>query len=238
MSIPSASKLGRMLFAATLAGTLSASALPVLAASTYTETITVQHRELNPKTARIAADTGRTLVDDMHQALKDLNVGDTALARAQVKRSLNLADVIETLLPYTSVAEKVTDQQGKVESQTVEEFHDALLPIYADIDEMQVYAPKAAAKARQHLEESDKHMKAGNPQAAKESLRLVAEDITTHTVYLPVGTVRSHLKAAMDTLEKKEPDTAAAKKAVESALGSVTVFVDEMDVAAKARHSS
>ena len=73
-------------------------------------------------------------------------------------------------------------------------------------------------------------MQAGNKQAVRQSLRLVADDTSTRTLYLPVGEVRSDLKVAMEALEKKAPDVHGASQAVEKALRSVRGLVDEVSV--------
>ena len=209
---------------------LAGTALPVMAGSGYTETVSVYQRELDPQVAQIAVDTGRALVRDMNGALAHLNAKDTRLARGEVKKSLSLANALQAILPYTVVVDKLANEQGKVDYQDQQAFQDDILPIYSDIEELEVFAPQAAGKAKQHLSEANRHMKAGEKQAAKESLKAVADEISQGTVYLPVGYVRTELQTANGALSKKSPDTGVARTALQNALQSVTGFVDETDV--------
>jgi hypothetical protein len=209
---------------------LACTALPVMAGSGYTETVSVYQRELDPQVAQIAVDTGRALVRDMNGALAHLNSNDMQLARGEVKKGLSLANALQAILPYTVVVDKLVDQRGKVDYQDQQAFQDDILPIYSDIEELEVFAPQAAAKAKQHLSEANRHMKAGDKQAAKESLKAVSDDISEGTAYLPVGYVHTELRTADSALSKKSPDTGAARTALQNALQSVTAFVDETDV--------
>jgi hypothetical protein len=187
----------RMLLATGLAGLLSVSALPIMAKPQgasqprAAETITVKPRELDPQLARLAADTGQAIVTGVNAALHHLSAGDTRLARAEVNKTLKLTGALEDILPYTMVVEKVEHAKKRTATETVRAFKDTLVPIYADIDEMQAYAPETASKAKKHLAEAREHINRGNREAAERSLQEVANDISVGAVYLPVDFVRS-----------------------------------------------
>lgn len=209
---------------------LACSALPVMAASGYTEAVSVYQREMDPQMAQIAVDTGRALVRDMNGALAHLNANDTRLARGEVKKSLSLANALQAILPYTVVVDKLIDQRGKVDYEDHGAFQDDILPIYSDIEELELFAPQTANKAKRHLNEASQNMKAGKKQATKDSLKAVGDAISEGTVYLPVGYVHTELQSAESALNKKSPDMGAARTALQNALQSVTAFVDETDV--------
>jgi hypothetical protein len=219
--------------AAVLATVLATGSAVGLAATsnkgnTDTITVTTYGNWDDPAMAKIAVDSGRALVDHLNAAKGLLATGKIKKARSALIPSREFADAIERTMPYLTVVEDIHNAGKKVAQEDVTAFSDDLLPIYANLDELQVYAPNVAARTRGMVQKAEKSASAGDKGGAARLLTEAADDITQHTVYLPVDYVDGQVRGALYALNKTKPDVAAAKAAVNRALDSVTLVVDEV----------
>lgn len=182
-----------------------------------------------PGMAKIAVDSGRALIAHLSTALALLDIGKVAESRSALIASREFADAIERTMPYLTVVEDMRDASNNVVEENVTAIPADLLPIYASLDELQVYAPQVANRARGMVQKAEKNAAAGNRKDAAQVLKEAADDIVRHTVYLPVDYVDGQVHGALYALNQAKPDVAAAKAAVNRALDSVTTVVDEVD---------
>lgn len=182
----------------------------------------------DPAMAKIAIDSGRALVAHLSTARALLDTGQITEARNALIVSREFADTIERTMPYLTVVEDMMDISRRVVEENVDTLSSDLLPIYASLDELQVYAPEVAHRARGKLKQVKKHAAAGNRKRAAEVLTETAIDITRSTVYLPVGYVDVQTHVALYALNMEKPDVVAARSAVDLALNSLTTVIDEV----------
>ena len=183
----------------------------------------------DPGMAKIAVDSGRALIAHLSTARALLDIGKVAEARSALIASREFADAIERMMPYLSVVEDMMDVCNKVVEEDVTALSADLLPIYASLDELQVYAPQVADRTRGMVQKAEKNAAAGNRKDAAQVLKEAADDIVQHTVYLPVDYVDDQVRGALYALNQAKPDVVAAKAAVKRALDSVTTVVEEVD---------
>jgi hypothetical protein len=180
----------------------------------------------DPGMAKIAVDSGRALVEHLSTARALLATGKIAEARSALVASREFADAIERTMPYLTVVEDMMDASNNVVAEDVTALSADLLPIYASLDELQMYAPQVADRTRGMVQKAEKNAAAGDSKGAAQVLKQAADDIVQHTVYLPVGYVDEQVHGALYALNQAKPDVAVAKAAVNRALDSVTIVVD------------
>jgi hypothetical protein len=210
-----------------LAGT--SLALPVVAADkTDTETTTVTRYQGwgDPAMAEIAVNSGRALINHLMTAKALLEGGEVTQARSALIASREFAEAIERMMPYLTVVEEMLDASNRIVLEHVDALSDDLLPIYAGIDEMTVYAPRVAVKTRGMLKQAENHARSGDTRQAAGVLREAAAEVSEHTVYLPVGYVERQIRVAQNALNQKKPDVSLAKAAVENSLDSLNLVVN------------
>ncbi len=182
----------------------------------------------DPAMAKIAVDSGRALIAHLSTARALLDTGQITDARSALIASREFADAIERTMPYLTVVEEMMDASKRVVEEDVTALSADLLPIYASLDELQVYAPKVAARTRGKLKQVKKHAAAGNRKRAAQMLTEAADDIAQSTVYLPVEYVDEQVHVALYALNQAKPDVSVAKAAVMRALESVTTVINEV----------
>jgi len=182
----------------------------------------------DPGMAKIAVDSGRALIEHLRTADALLATGKIPEARSALLASREFADAIERTMPYLTVVEDMKDVGNKVVQEDVTALSADLLPIYASLDELQVYAPQVANRTRGMVQKAEKNAAAGDRKGAAKVLQEAADDIVQHSVYLPVDYVDEQVHGALYALDRKPPDKSAAKAAVKRALDSVTMVVDEV----------
>ena len=187
----------------------------------------------DPAMAKIAVDSGRALIAHLSTARALLDTGKIAEARSALIVSREFADAIERTMPYLTIVEDMMDASKRVVEEDVTALPADLLPIYASLDELQIYAPEVAARTRGALKQAKKHAAAGDRKRAAKVLVEAADDITRSTVYLPVDYVDVQTRVALYALNMKKPDVTAARSAVDLALRSVTTVVDEVITSVK-----
>lgn len=205
------------------------SGMPVAAADkTDTETITMTRYSGwgDPAMAAIAVNSGRALINHLMTARALLDDGNVEQARSALLASREFSGAIERIMPYLTVVEEMMDASDRLVQEKINVLTEDLLPVYADIDELTVYAPDVAKKTRGMLKQAEEHARNGDRQQAAKVLREAAAEVSEHTVYLPVSYVEQQIHVAQSALNQAKPDVAAALAAVERSLDSLHVVVD------------
>ena len=182
----------------------------------------------DPGMAKIAVDSGRALIDHLRSARALLDTGKLDEARSALIASREFADAINRTMPYLTVVQDMMDASNEVVQEDVAALSADLLPIYASLDELQVYTPHVVNLSRASIHTAGKNAASRHRQRAATGLKVTADDITQHTVYLPVTYVDEQVHGALYALDRPQPDVVAAKAAVQRALESVTTVVDEV----------
>jgi hypothetical protein len=182
----------------------------------------------DPAMAQTAVDSGRTLVDHLETAQALLATGRIKQARSALVTSREFADTIEHSMPYLTVVHDIRDAGKKVVQEDMTAFSDGLRPVYASLDELQLYAPEVAEHTRGMVQSAERTASTGDKRGASQLLTEAAEDISRHTVYLPVDYVNEQVHGALYALNKTKPDLEAAKAAVKRALNSVTLVIEDV----------
>lgn len=209
-------------------GAIATSAQASAPSNTETVSITEYADWGDPAMAKIAVDSGRSLMAHLSTARALLDTGQIAEARSALIASREFADTIERIMPYLTVVADMKDASNKIIEEDATTFTADLLPIYARLDELQVYAPKVAKRTRGRMHLAEKYAMGGDRKHAAQQLIEAADDIIQHTVYLPVDYVDAQVYGALHALDQDKPDVATAKAAVNRALDSVTTVVNEV----------
>jgi hypothetical protein len=184
----------------------------------------------DPVMPDVAASSGRALLRHLESAKAYLATNSVTGARSALRDSAEFASAIRLMMPYEVVTDQIENAKQHVVDTSIDVFYADLLPIYGSLDELDVYAPKVAEKAREGVKKAEQHAKAGNRKAAANQLQNVVDEFSQTTVYLPIGYVSDQIRAAETALDKKQPDLTTAKKAVNNALGSLAAVVDKQVV--------
>jgi len=206
-----------------------AAGLPALAAEqTNTEAVALARDSGwgDPAMAEIAVNSGRALINHLMTARALLANGEVEQARSALIAGREFSEAIERMMPYLTVVEEMMDASDRLVQEKIDVLADDLLPVYADIDELTVYAPKVANKTRGMLKQAEKHAADGDRQQAAQVLRAAAAEISGRTVYLPVGYVEQQIRVAQHALNHPKPDVLVAQAAVERSLDSLHEVVD------------
>ena len=180
----------------------------------------------DPAMAGIAVNSGRALISHLMTARALLDDGEVTQARSALIASREFADAIKRMMPYLTVVEEMLDASNGLVEERIEALSTDLLPIYASIDEMTIYAPEVAKKTRGMLKQAEKHASSGDTKQAAKVLREAASEVSKHTVYLPVSYVDKQIRVAQNALNQEKPDVLAAKAAVNRSLDSLNVVVN------------
>ena len=206
-----------------------AAGLPALAADkTDNEAVTLARYSGwgDPAMAGIAVNSGRALINPLMTARALLDDGAVEQARSALIAGREFSEAIERMMPYLTVVEEMLDTSDRLVQEKIAVLADDLLPVYADIDELTVFAPEVANRTRGMLKQAEKQAANGDRQQAAQVLKEAAAEVSEHTVYLPVGYVEQQIRVAQHALNQSEPDVPAAKAAVERSLDSLHLVVD------------
>lgn len=180
----------------------------------------------DPEMAQIAINSGRALLQDLRSASALLDEGRVSQARAALYTSHEFSAAIERMMPYLVVVRRMKDLSQKVVEEEADVFSADLLPIYASLNDLEIYAPKVAQKTRRMVQQAGRHAAKGNKQRAANVLKEAADIVARQTVYLPVEYVDMQVNAALYAVSQPKPDTAVAKLAVNRAVDSLTTVVN------------
>jgi hypothetical protein len=210
-------------FAATFV-TVSASA----ADTQNTEVIGVSQYQdwSDPAMAGIAVNSGRALINHLLSANALLDIGSITQARSALVTSREFADSLERVMPYMLVVQDIKDVNNHIVQGSVDVQSTDFLPIYGSLDDLSIYAPGVAKKARGMVKQAEQHAVAGDKKQAAEVLQQAADVVTENTVYLPVDYVDQQVRVALLAIDQANPDISEARAAVHHALNSITDVVD------------
>jgi hypothetical protein len=213
---------------------VSTIAMPVNAAEkSYSELDSVTYNGWgDPAMAHIAVTSGRALIDHLMTARALLKTNQYDQARSALIASREFTDAIERIMPYLTVAQELKDASDRVIEEKVDVLKSDLLPIYASLDELAVFAPEAAKKSKSMVRHAQQHAAAGDRARAAKELKEAAAEVTLHTVYLPVDYVNQQVRVAQYALAEKQPDVKTASTAVDKALHSLVVVIDTVEQSA------
>lgn len=175
----------------------------------------------NPGLAQAAAESGRALVDHLRAAKAFLADGSAAGARNELSVAHDFSAALERDMPFLEVSDAVRSAQQKMIAGNLSVAYDDLLPIYARLDDMQVYAPELARHVRRKVQQAEAQARSGKTRAAAHALTDVANEMETTTVYLPLAYVHKEIQRAQTALQTGHPDMKSAQKSVNNALGSL-----------------
>ncbi len=184
----------------------------------------------DPAMGAVAVNAGRALIEHLRSAQALVDEGSVTQARGALIDSRDFADALERMMPYLVVVEDITDAKDKLLGEDVDVFYDELLPIYASLDQMKVYAPAVSEHARKGVKHAEAKARSGDTKGASATLQDVANELEGTTVYLPIEYVDGQIRAALNALKGQPADVSLAKKAVTNALHSLTA-VSVSDVA-------
>jgi hypothetical protein len=175
----------------------------------------------NPTLARAAAVSGQALLSHLQSAKAFLVAGSPEGARDALITASEFTNAMERTMPLVAVADDLKTARNKLISGETELFYDDLLPIYASVDDMQLYAPGLAKHVHGKVKKAEAQARSGQSQEAAKTLNEVGEEVTRATVYLPLGLVDNQIQVAMAALKGDHPDQATARVAVDKALKSL-----------------
>lgn len=189
-----------------------------------TKTLTTYRGWEDPAMRDVAASSGRALVARLQAVGAELDLKEVNQARADLVTSSEFADALVRMMPYSVVADDIRNAKNSLVAEDSQEFYEDLLPIYASLNQLEVYAPDTAKNAHKKIKQAENQARHSDKKAASQTLQEVAEDIAATNIYLPVRYVRGQISVAVDALDRSSPNVDAAKTAVNNALDSLTAF--------------
>ena len=227
------------LMAGAVATALATSGLPAWAASQkaapaanqnkMTETITVSGGWASPEMEKLAESSGRFLLHRLDAADDLIKAGDYKVAHKELDGAMDTAGAIKAMMPFLTVADQIKNAKNKLVVEGTDFLRDDLLPVYGQLDEMSLFAPDVAFKAKQHVEAAEEKAEAGKKAEAVKNLSDAIETITATTLYLPIDYVYDQVAAARTALFNDAPDAKTAQRAVENARSSLVAVVTTVE---------
>ena len=184
----------------------------------------------SPGMAQIAIHTGREITRHLEAAHAALAQGESGKALGNVQAANRLNDSVLQMMPYMKVKEDLFNAKGKLDSEQVDVFYDQLLPIYAELDAMEIDAPQMAQQARTKLKAAEAASRKGDTKAANSTVQEVIDMVAATEIDLPVVYLHEQLATAQQALGGSSRDTAAAKAALDNALKSITAVTSGVAV--------
>lgn len=175
----------------------------------------------NPALAKAAAVSGQALLAHLQSARAFLVAGSPDGVRDALFTASGFANAMERTMPFVAVADDLKTARDKLVAGEDELFYDDLLPIYASVDDMQIYAPRLARHVHGKVKEAETQARRGKSQEAARVLHEVSEEVIRTTVYLPLNYVENQIQVASAAMKGDHPDTAKAQAAIDKALGSL-----------------
>jgi len=179
--------------------TVTLTTVPVLAKTRITSTIdaqpTAKLTEEESKAVSVAA--GRILkhVNDARVALEEKK---TKAALEHIEKGLTLVRIIEQAVPPVKV--KADIQAGDISYHHEEEEQQGIIPIYEELDQVEVVGPATRAKQEKSQTSGEKH---SQPSVVS----YAGIEFTSLDLDLPLA--KRNLGRAKKALEDKKPDDAA-----------------------------
>ena len=177
---------------------------------------------------KMAEHTGREVVHHLMAAHEALAKGDSGKARGNLVAAQRLNYSLLQIMPFATVGEEVYNAKGKLALGEADVVYDQLLPIYSELDELAVYAPEPAKRAKAHLKKAESAARSGDNKTAITSLQEVFDEVSATTLYVPVMYVEGQLKAALYALNQPTRDVKTAQMAIENAMESLKSYSEEL----------
>ncbi|OQX14124.1 MAG: hypothetical protein BWK73_10255 [Thiothrix lacustris] len=133
------------------------------------------------------------------------------------------------------VKEDLFSAKGKLAEEKVDVFYNELLPVYAEIDAMEIDALKMAQQALSKLKAAEAASRKGDAKTASAGVQEVIDMVAATEIDLPVVYLHGQLEAAQQALSGSNRDTAAAQKALDNALQSITAITNGVAVEGEAK---
>lgn len=228
------------LLAAALATAIATPGLPAWAAGqktsptadqkkmSQTESIAVSGWA-SPQMEQLARDSGHLLLTRVNAAADMIKAGDYFVANKELDAAMDTAGAIRTMMPYLVVVDQIKNAKNKLVAEGTEYLRDDLLPVYSQLDEMSLFAPDVATKAKHQVANAEDKANVGKKTEAAKNLDDAIETISATTVYLPVDYVYGQIAAARAALSSKKPDTETAMRAVQNARDSLVAVVTTVE---------
>lgn len=180
----------------------------------------------DPDMAKLAVNSGRALIEHLRTASSLLSQGKTTQARNALIASHEFASAIDRMMPFLVVTQQMKSTSDQIMNEKIDVYTADFLPIYASLNDLQVYAPKVATKTRAMVKTAEQHAKNGKRKQATEILKRAEDIVSNQTVYLPVSYVEQQVNAALYAVNLPKPDTKAANTAVSHAIDSLVDVVN------------
>ncbi|MGD2081522.1 MAG: YfdX family protein [Chromatiales bacterium] len=143
---------------------------------------------------------------------------DAEKAKVELGQAEKLLDIIQAGLPTTRIKDHIWVAKKDLEYEDSREVLPDLVPIYASLDELVDYMPKARA----HLDQAREAVKAGDKSKAGEQLKALDDALVYAEADLPLSSTRNLVAEAEEDLAND--DAKAADAALATAQDDV-VFV-------------
>lgn len=223
-----APRTSRAIAASAIAIAATAVAVPALAANpmaptaaahpgAHAQKVTMSEGWIDQDMAQLTDSSGRLLRKRISAAETKINAGQYLAANNELDAAQDTAGAIKAMMPFVVAVDRIKTAKNELITGDVERFREDLLPIYAHLEQMAVFAPKVSSTAQSELKQAENDAVTGKTKQASETMDAVSKTITASTVYLPVEYVYGQIAAARVALSGAKPDVATAKKAVNNA---------------------
>lgn len=113
---------------------------------------------------QVAVYSGRALLQDLQAADNALQTGKIAEARRALTASENFARSIRQTMPFVEVADQIRNVRNVLVGEVRDVIADDLLPIYASLDQMELYVPQLARQSKDKVAQAEKSINNGEKQ--------------------------------------------------------------------------
>jgi hypothetical protein len=165
----------------------------------------------------LVSSSAHLLKERTRSARRLIETGDVAAALKEVNAAQDSAGAIRGLMPFVVAVEQLEEAKGTLLAGDLPRFRRDLMRIYARVDEMSLFAPDVAARAKRRLMEAERDVDMWKIVEAGSLLDETRNDISGSAVYIPAVSVYTELAAAQSALSAQVPDIASAENAVRNA---------------------
>ena len=169
------------------------------------------------ETEKLAKASEGFLLHHINTAEDYINAGDYQLADDSLDRAMDTAGAIKAMMPFVVVADQIREARNRLLGEGPEYMQDNMKTIFVRLDEMSLYAPKVALRAKMLLSDAQEAAKDGKTTAAVKGFDRAIAAIKSTSVYMPVDYVYAQVDAAHWDLNKPGHDAADARQALAKA---------------------
>lgn len=181
----------------------------------------------NPHVARLVEQSGQSLVDILERTDQSLAAPDRESARAanSLGYAEDIAKGIALQMPYVLMKDRLEAAKAKLQAGATQAFLDALVSVYASIDDLKMLSPGLARQLEGSLKNAQRLAQSGSRRSALLQMDNLIDGVVASRIDIPIRYVRQQLDIARKALQRD--DIAAARKGVEKALGSMIYVVTD-----------